>query len=200
MLWSNKPGPIERYRNEELVIGSENITTANPVVLLRDITKIRVKEVSGYNNPSTARLAVDRNEVDAVIYGLIGIKSGKSEWLKSDSKVFPLIQFGNGRIRHKDYPMVPTLEEYVEDKTILNVYESQNILIRPFVAPPGISPTRAKELREAFGKAVVDPDFIEEANKTKIEVNPIYWKESENIVDAAYNAPEFALNFLRDMK
>ena len=200
MLWSNKPGPIERYRTEELIIGSENITTANPVVLVRDITKIKVKEVTGYNNSATARLAVDRNEVDAVIYGLIGIRSGKSEWIKPDSKVFPLIQFGNGRVRHKDYPTVPTLEEYTDDKTILNVYESQNILIRPFVAPPGISYSRASELREAFNKAVSDPEFLEEATKAKIEVNPIDWKESEAIVSATYKAPESALNYLRDMK
>lgn len=200
MLWSNKPGPIERYRDEELIIGSENITTANPVVLVRDIVKLKVKEVTGYNTSATARLAVDRNEVDAVIYGLIGVKSGKSEWLKPDSKVFPLIQFGNGRVRHKDYPSVPTLEEYADDKTILSVYESQNVLIRPFVAPPGISPARASELREAFNKAVTDPEFLAEAAKAKIEVNPIDWKESESIVSATYNAPEAALNYLRNMK
>jgi tripartite-type tricarboxylate transporter receptor subunit TctC len=200
MLWSNKPGPIERYRTEELIIGSENITTANPAVLVRDITKIKVKEVTGYNNSAAARLAVDRNEVDAVIYGLIGIRSGKSEWIKPDSKVFPLIQFGNGRVRHKDYPTVPALEEYADNKTILSVYESQNILIRPFVAPPGISPARASELREAFNKAVTDPEFLEEATKVKIDVNPIDWKESESIVDATYKAPESALNYLRDMK
>lgn len=200
ILWSNKPGPIERYRNEELVIGSENIATANPVDLVRDILKLKVKKVMGYNNPPTARLAVDRNEVDAVIYGLIGIKSGKSDWLTTDSKVFPLIQFGNGRVRHKDYPTVPTLEEYTDDNTILNVYESQNILIRPFAAPPGISPTRASELREAFNKAVSDPEFLEEAARAKIEVNPIDWKESEAIVSATYKAPESALNYLKDMK
>jgi len=200
MLWSNKPGPIERYRTEEIIIGSENITTANPVVLVRDITKIKVKEVTGYNNSAAARLAVDRNEVDAVIYGLIGIRSGKSEWIKSDSKVFPLIQFGNGLVRHKDYPTVPTLEEYADDKTILSVYESQNILIRPFVAPPGISPARAKELRGAFNKAVSDLEFLVEAARAKIDVNPIDWEDSEAIVSATYNAPESSLNYLRDMK
>mgnify|MGYP006274483225 CR=1 FL=1 len=199
MLWSNKPGPIERYRNEELIIGSETTNPPNPAILLRDITGIKVKQISGYGS-AAARLAVDRNEVDAVIFGLIGIKSGKTEWTLPNSKVYPLIQFGNGNKRHKDYPDVPTLDEFTTDKTLLHAYESQNILIRAFAAPPGITEMRSHELREAFNKAVVDPVFLAEAIKANIEVNPIDWKESEQIVNATYNVSESVINYLRNMK
>jgi tripartite-type tricarboxylate transporter receptor subunit TctC len=148
-----------------------------------------MKIVAGYANSSTARLALERKEIDAAIYSLIGIKTAKPDWLKPESDIKPLLQFGNGKTRHRDYPNVPTLAEYTDQQELLNVYEKQFILLRPFVAPPDIPFSRTRELRHAFAKAVTDPEYIAEAKKANIDVKLIDWQEAERIVYETVDSP-----------
>lgn len=194
MLWSNK----KDY--QELIVGSENIVAGDPTLLVRDLMGIKMKIVAGYPNSSEARLALERKEIDAAIYSLIGIKSAKPNWLKPESEIQPILQFGNGKMRHKDYPNVPTLAEYTDQQELLNVYEKQFVLLRPFVAPPNINPARARELREAFSMAVRDPEFLADAKKANIDVKLIDWREAERIVNETVGASETVLDKIRNLK
>jgi tripartite-type tricarboxylate transporter receptor subunit TctC len=194
MLWSNK----KEY--QELIVGSENIVAGDPTLLVRDLMGIKMKIVAGYPNSSEARLALERKEVDAAVYSLIGIKTAKPNWLKPDSDIKPILQFGNGTARHKDYPNVPTLAENTNQKELLNVYEKQFVLLRPFVAPPNIPADKAKALREAFAKTIDDQDFLAEAKKANIDVKLIGWQEAEHIVNDTFAAPENIFQQIREMK
>jgi tripartite-type tricarboxylate transporter receptor subunit TctC len=200
ILWSNKPGPVDRYRSEELVVGSENIVAGDPTILVRDLLGIKMKLVAGYANSSTARLALERKEIDAAVYSLIGIKTAKPDWLKPESDIKAILQFGNGTTRHKDYQNVPTLAEYINRKELLEVYEKQFILLRPFVAPPNIPLARARELRHAFEFAIKDEEFLTEAKKANIDVKMIHWQEAERIVDETVGASHAILETIRNMK
>lgn len=177
IMWCNTDNPK--------IIGSENYAGVNPAFLVRDLAKLDAKIVTGYATTGDARLALERKEVDAVVYNLVGIKSQKPNWLKPDSGIKPCMQFGNGIHRHIEYKDVQTLAEVVQldtDKTILSIVEASYAMLRPFVAPPGIPAKNAQELREAFVKAVMDSEYLEEARKMNIEVNPIYHDEALNIV------------------
>lgn len=200
MLWSNKSGPVEKYRTEELVVGSENIVAGDPTILVRDLLGIKMKLVAGYANSSTARLALERKEIDAAVYSLIGIKTAKPDWLKLESDIKPILQFGNGIIRHKDYPNISTLAEYTTEKDLLNVYEKQFILLRPFVAPPNIPADRAQQLRDAFDKTMTDLEFLAEAKKANIDVKLINWQEAEKIVTDTTNAPDQVIQKIKELK
>ena len=43
---------------------------------------------------------------------------------------------------------------------------------RPFVAPPDLPADRLKMLRDAFDATVKDPDFIADAKKSSLELEP----------------------------
>lgn len=200
IMWSNKSGPIARFRTEELIVGAENIVAADPTLLIKEVLDIKMKVIAGYSKSSENRLAFERREVDAVVYNLAGIKVTKPEWLRPNSGVYPLIQFGNGAIRHKEYLHVPTLYELTLRKELLNVFEKQFALLRPFVAPPDIPEARAKELRDAFEKVVYDNEFLAEAKQAGIDVKLISWKEAEQIVSETVNAPQKVLDEIRSLK
>jgi len=200
MLWSNRSDPVEQYKTEELVVGSENIVAGDATLLVRDLLGIRMKLVAGYANSSTARLALERKEIDAAVYSLIGIKTAKPDWLKPESEIKPILQFGNGTTRHKDYPNVPTLAEYTNQKELLDVFEKQFVLLRPFVAPPDIPLVRRQELRHAFARVVEDQEFLTEAKKANIDVKFIGWQEAQRIVNETVTASEQILQKIRDMK
>jgi tripartite-type tricarboxylate transporter receptor subunit TctC len=165
----------------ELIIGSDNVLVGDPIDILKKIWNI--KEVRGYKSQSEIRLALERGEIDAMINSMIGIKTTKPEWLTPESKIKPILQFGNGNNRHQNFQNIPTLSEKLIDKKELKKFENQYILLRPYVAPPNIPKEKASELRRAFSEAAQDKDYIEEASKAGIDVNLIDWKEAQSIVE-----------------
>jgi hypothetical protein len=200
IVWINKNQRIDSFKNEELLVGVDGGGTGHPSYITQRLMGLKFRYINGYPNPAANRLALERKEVDAVFYSLIGIKSGKPNWLLPDSGIYPILQMGNGKTRHVEYPNVPTLFDYLttkEDMELAEVFETQFFLIRPFAAPPGIPLERTKILRNAFEEAVRDPDYIAEAKKANIDVNLITWKESEELVTKIRNTPSKTLDVLR---
>jgi tripartite-type tricarboxylate transporter receptor subunit TctC len=50
---------------------------------------------------------------------------------------------------------------------------------RPMVAPPGIPPDRIKILRDAYLKALGDPELLAEAKKKGLDIDPTAGDELE---------------------
>jgi tripartite-type tricarboxylate transporter receptor subunit TctC len=201
IVWSHRTEPLSAFKTKELMIGTESIVSADSTKFIRDSINLNVKQVAGYPNPGDARLALERREVDAVIFNLMGIRA-QTQWTKPDSGIYALLQFGNGEVRHPDYTNVPTLAELLtkeEDRAILNLFETQFILLRPFIAPPNVPAARVKELREAFVKAVSDPGYIEAATKANIEVNLITGEQSETILEVSANAPKNIIDKIKQL-
>jgi len=174
--------------DDSLIVGSDNVVVADPIKFIKNMLNWNIKQIPGYRSPNEVRIAFEKKEIDAFVNSLLGIKSTRPNWLE-DKNIKVLLQFGNGKIRHPNYPKVPTLAEMIteEQQKLLNIFETQYILLRPYVAPPNIPKEKAFELREAFSKAVLDPEYKEEAIKLGIDVNPIDWKESETIVHLIYS-------------
>jgi tripartite-type tricarboxylate transporter receptor subunit TctC len=199
IVWTHRTESLNEFRTKELIVGTESIVSADSTKFIRNSLGLNFRQIAGYANPGAARLALERKEVDAVIFNLLGIKT-QTQWTNSNSGIRALLQFGNGHNRHPDYVNVPTFAELItneEDKAILDIFETQFILLRPFIAPPGVNPARVRELREAFNKAVGDAGYIEEATKARMEVYLITGEQADMIVSTSANAPEHIINKLR---
>lgn len=59
---------------------------------------------------------------------------------------------------------------------------------RPIIATPGVSPERLKILRGAFAKAVSDAEFLAEANKKRLEVDPTSGEDLEALAKEVLTA------------
>lgn len=166
-----------------LVMGSEPIVAADPIKFIIRSLNWNIQQITGYKSNSEVRLAFERKEIDAFTNGIIGLKTTKPQWL-TDPKIKIILQFGNGTNRHALYPNVPTLAELIDQKyqDELKSFETQYILLRPFVAPPSIPKDKAEWLREGFRQAVLDPDYIADASRSNIDVSYISWKEAEEIL------------------
>jgi tripartite-type tricarboxylate transporter receptor subunit TctC len=62
-------------------------------------------------------------------------------------------------------------------------------MARPFAAPPGIPPDRAKALQTAFDAAHRDPQFLEEAKKVGVYVSPVTADELRAGIELMSSAP-----------
>jgi tripartite-type tricarboxylate transporter receptor subunit TctC len=61
---------------------------------------------------------------------------------------------------------------------------------RPFAAPPGTPADRVAALRQAFQDTLADPDFVAEAAKAQLEIEPMSGDEIEKMLIKAYAAPK----------
>jgi tripartite-type tricarboxylate transporter receptor subunit TctC len=75
-------------------------------------------------------------------------------------------------------------------KQILKLVLSRQIVGRPFTAPPGVPEDRKQALRKAFDETLKDPAFLEEAEKLKLEVNPVSGVEVDKLMAELYRTPK----------
>jgi hypothetical protein len=61
---------------------------------------------------------------------------------------------------------------------------------RSFLAPPGISTERVAVLRKAFMDTIKNGEFLAEAEKMKLEINPVSGDAVQNIVQDVYRTPQ----------
>jgi tripartite-type tricarboxylate transporter receptor subunit TctC len=59
-------------------------------------------------------------------------------------------------------------------------------ITRPYALPPGTPKERVQILRRAFQETMKDRDFLAEAAKSKLDVNPVSGEEVEKIVSGLF--------------
>jgi hypothetical protein len=57
---------------------------------------------------------------------------------------------------------------------------------------------RLAVLRQAFADTMADKQFIEEANKQKLDVNPVSWQQMTEVIQSAFAAPPPIIARLRE--
>ena len=93
--------------------------------------------------------------------------------------------FQVGLKRESDLPDVPLLSELgktAEDRQVLEVISADVAVGRPILTTPDVIPARVAALRKAFDDTIADKAFLAEAEKQKMDINPISGAELQQIV------------------
>src|SRR5262249_15244998 len=94
--------------------------------------------------------------------------------------------------KHPDLPDVPLVTDLAKNpaqRQMLRMIFARQVMGRPFVAPPGIPPDRLAALRKAFMQTMTDKDFLADAEKAKLEINPVDGEKVEALVKEIYATP-----------
>ncbi len=159
--------------------------------LYKNVFGAKIKLATGFPGTTDITLAMQRKEVD----GLCGIswstvKARYGEWVK-DRKINILLQAAPEKAPDlPDTPMAHDFAKTVEQRQILDFALANEVLARPFVAPPNIPADRAAILRTAFDATLKDRAFLADANKTMIDIDPVSATEAEAVVDRLYALPK----------
>jgi tripartite-type tricarboxylate transporter receptor subunit TctC len=160
-------------------------------LLYRNVFGAKIKIVTGYPGTNEIQLATERGEVD----GLCGLswstlKSRYPHWL-TGKKANILVQAG---IRKQpELPGVPSASELatrVDQAQILKLMLIGQAMARPFAAPPGIPGDRKGALIAAFERATTDADFLAEAERMNLEVDPVGAAKLDALLAEAYATPK----------
>jgi tripartite-type tricarboxylate transporter receptor subunit TctC len=137
-------------------------------LLLKEFAGFKLKLVPGYPSNSDVLLALERKEVDAWSALATTIKLAADR-----GAVRPLVR---GRVALPGFENLPIDEDLATSalgKSLMAIKSIPGAIGRAFAVPPATPSDRVAQLRDAFAKAIKDPELIEEAKKAKIEVQYI---------------------------
>jgi tripartite-type tricarboxylate transporter receptor subunit TctC len=186
-----------------LVLGgtAEGATGNDISTVLRDALALNIRLIVGYPGSNALFLAADRKETDGRFVGLSAVASSHPEWLKPDSNMQILLQFARVT-RHPQFPDVPTARELASNdraRALIELAELPYRLSRPFAAPPGLPPDRAKALQAAFLAVHQDPQYLDQAGRLKVDVSPIGAEEVLRAIEGIAGAPPDLLDYMRKL-
>lgn len=177
---------------KEFVIGATGTGTANYVngAILRNLFGVRVRQVLGYAGAAQQRLAIERGEIDGSCSEWTALPP---DWIEQ-RKALALVRWLPTAPADftQDAPYIGDLATG-EDRRIIEMLVAPSILGNPFAASKQVPAERLAVLRAAFDATMRDPDFLAEAARQKMPVEPTDAASAAKIVGGIYASATPAL-------
>ena len=193
VVWHTAPhqtaADIFKY---EMIVGGAGPGTGTEQYAraLNTVLGAKLRIVSGYQNMAPLTLAMERGEIQGnANWSWSSIQNSRPDWLR-DGKSRLLMHVGLKDIpEHPEVPSIITLARTEEERQIFEVLMYNSSLGRPFFLGPDIPKDRIETLQTAFMATMADKDFLEDAKKTKLDIDPHSGAEVREIVLKAYALP-----------
>lgn len=163
--------------------------------LLNEILGTKFHVISGYQGGTDVDLAVERGELQCRAFTIVTY-FGREPFFTWEKKGFVRNLVQTGRKRDPRLPNVPTIYELMDeykspdsDRRLAIVLLANGDMGRPIIMSPGVAPERVRVMRDAFNKAVADPELLAEAKKKQLEVDPTSGEELQAIAKEIMSQP-----------
>jgi hypothetical protein len=107
------------------------------------------------------------------------------------------------RKTHPDLPQVPQAIKYAKTeegrKMIEVAIHGDSNIVRTYTLPPGTPKDRVQILRSAFDATLKDPEFLADAKKSKLNVDPVSVAEIENDIQGLFKLDATLLGKLKEI-
>ena len=116
-------------------------------------------------------------------------KAIASQWVE-EKKIRILAQWALRK--HPEMPNVPLILEIAktdEQKQALDLALARLEFGRPFLLPPNVPAARVHAIRRSFDATMKDPEFLAEAEKLKIEIDPLTGEQVGAMIEQIYKTP-----------
>ena len=153
--------------------------------LLEETLGTKFTIVAGYKGGAEIDLATERGELHCRALTIQAYHSREPyhTWRKTG---FARILIQTGKTRDPRIADAPTIYELMNEyktpeseRALLPLVFAASDFGRPIVAPPGVPPARIKILRDAFLKAMNDPELLAEAKRKNFDITPSTGEELE---------------------
>ena len=149
--------------------------------------------VSGYSGTAEIALAMERGEIDGVCgWDWSSFKSQRPDWLR-DNKVNVLLQVGlepNAELTRMGVPSVFNYVKGEENRKVVELIISQQVFQRSYIAPPGLPAEQLATLRTAFDATMRDKQYLDDAEKIRLDISPLPGAKVQELVQSLYAMPK----------
>jgi len=185
--------------SKEFIVGAQapGSTQYDYPVLARELFGWKTKVITGYEATPKIHLAMERGEVHGTWANWSTLKAIASPWL-TEKKVRILAQWALRK--HAEMPDVPLIQELGttdDQKQALQLALARLEFGRPFFMPPNVPPERVNAIRRAFDATMKDPEFLAEADKLKIEIDPLTGEQVATLIADIYKTPAATVERVR---
>ena len=191
MVVTRKPGvtkfdEVVGPKAKQVVFGGiPGSTVEHAPVLARDILGANIKLVLGYKGTADVRMAIEGGEVEGFFNSWTSLKITSFDKIKSGEWLL-LAQLAERPIKDLIVPNVPTIPMITKttEQNLLLKYgtSTPNDFGKVYVLPPGAPADRAAALENAFAKAFTDKELLTDAEKGKLEIDPMFGEDIHKLV------------------
>ncbi len=169
--------------------------------LVKAALGLPIQVVSGYKGSADIRLAADSGEVDG---GCWNWESIKVTWRKSlEAGDVKVILQAMPEKHHPDLRDVPLANDFAKDKQsrqLLKIgIQDPAVIVRVYSLPPGTPKDRVATLRTAFMSTMRDPQFLAEAKKSNLDLEPKSGEEIETLVRDYFKSDPSVVGILKEI-
>src|SRR5262245_18226507 len=176
----------------ELVTGNTGVGSGPYIYpkALNGILGTKFRLIAGFQGTSNIHLAMEQNEIDAVCHPLEAVVSSRPDWIASKT-VNVLFQGGaRPNPRLGGVPLIVDLARTLEAKQAIAFLYAGSDLGRPFIAPPDMPAERVTVLRDAFIATMREPQFLADAARQKLDIQPENGEYLAALIKKIYATPQ----------
>jgi tripartite-type tricarboxylate transporter receptor subunit TctC len=191
-VWHTTPiQTIEDLKTKEMVVGAQapGSTQYDYPMLGRALFDLKFKVVTGYKSTSDINLAMERGEVHGTLANWSTVKTlNYQQYL--DKKIRILVIWGaRGSPELRGIPLIGDMAKTPEHKQALQLAQARLEFGRPFFMPPNVPAERVNAIRRAFDATMKDSEFLAEADKLKLEIDPMSGEELARTLEEIAKTP-----------
>jgi tripartite-type tricarboxylate transporter receptor subunit TctC len=159
-------------------------STSDVARVIAAALNLPIQLVEGYKGTNEIRLAADAGELHGACWAWETLKVAWAQAIPA-GEVNVVLQVTAKKIAElPDVPMSLDLAKTEDARQILQAGAiDPAAIVRVYVTTPRTPKDRLQTLRDAFAKTLSDPEFIAEAKKANLDINPLSGAEVKKIVD-----------------
>ena len=181
----------------QIVFGTTGVGTSAYIEgrMLDEIFGVKLRQVQGYPGSSDKRLAIERGELDGDCGSWTSLPD---DWVR-DRKINLFVRFSKNLTDDmpKDITYAGDLLTDPEAKATYDLLMAGAEVGRPYIAPSAVPADRLAALRAAFNATMKDAEFLSDAKKQRLEVNPMTGEQTAARIVEIYKSPPAAIKRAR---
>lgn len=167
--------------------------------ILKAALGLPLQLITGYKGTSDIRLAAESGELAGGCWGWDSIRATWRKGIESGDAVVVLQTLPKP---HSELPKVPLAINYAKTEEARQLIQAGihdvSAVIRPYVLPPGTPKDRLQTMRKAFMDMMKDPEFLADAEKSKLDIEPMSGDELERTVTGLFKLNPKVVAKLKD--
>jgi tripartite-type tricarboxylate transporter receptor subunit TctC len=186
-MWQTPGAPAsfaEMFVKKSIIGGGAPaaVTYQHPMIM-KNVLGLNIDVVAGYPGSREINLAMARGEVNGTCALFTSsINTQYADDVKS-GRMKIVVQMGAKKMNtFGDVPSVYEFAKTDEQRQIMDTHFGTLLLARPIMGPPGIPAERLAALREAFFAMMKDKEFLDEAQRTGIEIDPVSPEQTQELL------------------
>jgi tripartite-type tricarboxylate transporter receptor subunit TctC len=168
--------------------------------VLKEVLGLPVQPIPGYKGTADIRLAAESGEIAGGCWQWESIKVIWRQGIETGEANVVLQLVPKPHPELSKVPLAVSLAKTDEARTLLQAaVHDPNSITRPYSLPPGTPKDRVKILQKAFMDTMKDPEFLADAKKSQLDIDPVAPEEVEKTVARFFKLDPTLIAKLREI-